>query len=581
MLGGLALFLTGMDTMSDSLTALTGGTLKKVIGRITKNRFFAFLFGTAVTAVVQSSSAITVLSVGLVNSGLIELTKAIGLIIGANLGTTATAWVLSLNAIDGESLLMTIIKPSFFSPFLAVFGIAMKMFSPSEKEKNVGSVLLGFSVMMIGMNLMSQAVSPLRDVPVIKDTLVSFSNPVLGFLVACGFAVLIQSSDAIIGIVQAFALSMGITFGMSIPLICGAQVGTCITALLSSLGTSNNGKRTALLNLYYNLLKTIPFLVIFYALNYAFGFSFLDKEVGGIGIPVFHTLINLAGCAVWLPLSGLIVTLAQRTIPLSEREKQEQANTLTILDKNFLVTPGIAIQQADKAVILLSKTVGEAFKAVIGTQQDQQSDERAKLLCERSEKYQDQIDDYLLEISQRDIEREERAYLHLLASANTAFGRMAKVAERILGMSGGITASFDKITSEDHREINILGDSIYEILQLTIAGFTTRTKTISRTIRYYREEIVDLGSIIKRRFIRRIHEEGRERSQDTLFTDICYAQEQLIDYCDMIADALLRYDAETGGTGEPDTGTDDRKREQIHMLFQDKYEVVLGSPKDE
>ena len=298
MLGGLALFMTGMDTLSNSLTALTGGTLNRVIGRITKNRFLAFLFGAVVTAVVQSSSAITVLSVGLVNSGLIALSKAAGLIIGANLGTTATAWILSLNSISGESLLLTIIKPSFFSPFLGVIGVAMRMFGRSEKKKNLGSVLLGFSIMMIGMNLMSQAVSPLREVPAIKNALVSFSNPFLGFAVACGFAVLIQSSDAVIGIVQAFALSIGITFGMSIPLICGAQVGTCVTAMLSSLGTSNNGKRTAFLNLYYNLLKTIPFLVIFYLLNSIFGFSFLEREVGGTGIPIFHTLLNILGSAI-------------------------------------------------------------------------------------------------------------------------------------------------------------------------------------------------------------------------------------------------------------------------------------------
>lgn len=574
MLGGLALFLTGMDTLSESLTSLTGGTLKKVIGRITKNRFFAFIFGAAVTAIVQSSSAITVLSVGLVNSGLIEISKAAGLIIGANLGTTATAWVLSLNAIDGESLIMTLIKPSTFSPFLAIIGVAMRMFGKSEKKRSVGSVLLGFAIMMIGMNLMSQAVSPLRDVPVIRKTLVSFTNPVLGFLFACAFAMLIQSSDAVIGIVQAFALSMGITFGMAIPLICGAQVGTCVTAMLSSLGASNNGKRTALINLYYNLLKTIPFMAIFYSLNAVMGFSFLGNEVGGVGIPVFHTLVNLLGSVIWLPLSNVLVALAMRTLPLSEREKQDQANTLTILDDNLLVTPEIAIEQANTAVTLLSRTVDDAFISVVGAQGDPQMAEKVDILCERSEKYQTQIDDYLMKISECDIDRESRAYLNLISIANTAFGRMGKLADRMFELIGRYAASADVSTEDEGDGFNVLGDSIYEIMQLTIKGFTAKSSSISQTIRCYREEIMDLTSIVKKRYVREMHEKGLEMNPDNLFSDTSYILEQLIDYCDMIADALIRYNSEIGEEKQADTGTDERTRRHIHMLFEDKYEAL-------
>ena len=574
MLGGLALFLTGMNMMSESLTTLTGGVLDRVIGKITKNRFFAFLFGTVLTAIVQSSSAITVLSVGLVNSGIIELSKAMGLITGANLGTTATAWMLSLNAIDGESILLTVIKPSFFSPFLAIVGVAMTMFCRSEKKKTIGSVLLGFSVMMIGMNLMSQAVSPLKEVPAIKNTLVSFTNPALGFLFACAFAVLIQSSDAVIGILQAFALSMGITFGMAIPLICGAQVGTCITALLSSLGASNNGKRTALLNLYYNLLKTIPFLIIFYLLNHAFGFSMLGEEVGGIGIPAVHTLVNLIGCVIWLPLSNVIVSMAKRTIPLSEREIQEQANVLTMLDENLLGTPAIALEQTDRAVILLSSTVGEAFLTAVDMREDPGLSGKVLMLCERIRKYTEQIDNYLLKISERDIGRQDRALVSLLSMANTSFGRMGKVAERLVGIAESMAAAAEALTEDDLRDMSVLGDSIYEIMQLTINGYSTRTKTISQTIQYYREEIMKISEIAKSRFIRRIHEDGRGRTKGSCYTDVCYAQEQLIDYCDMIADALIRYDMAIGEKQEVNAVTDEQTRQRIHAIFRDKYEML-------
>ena len=574
MLGGLALFLSGMNTMSDSLASMTGGALDHLIDKVTRNRFLAFLFGAGLTALVQSASATTVLTVGLVNSGMIEFTKAIGLIIGANLGTTATAWLLSLNAIGGQSLLMTIIKPSFFSPFLAITGVVLTMFCRSKKKKDIGSALLGFSIMMIGMNLMSQAVAPLKEIPAITDLLVSFTNPVVGFLFACAFAMLVQSSDAVIGIVQAFALSVGITYGMAIPLICGAQVGTCITSLISSLGTSNNGKRTALLNLYYNLLKTIPFMVIFYLLNHFFSFGFLDQSVGGIGIPVFHTLINLFGTAVWLPLSNVIVRLAQKTIPLSEKEKQEQANTLTMLDENLLATPGLAIMQADKAVTLLSGTVSEAFLATTAMRQDPGMSDQAQILYERIRRYVEQINDYLTRISAREIGEEESATLALLMSGNTAFGRMGRVAERVLGMRYDIAGSASKITEQDRREIIIVDQAIHEVLQLTFRGYAARTPNVSRTIRFYTEEVMEIGDIVKKRFMQRFHEDGRQRSGSTLFTDICYAEEQLIDYCDMIADALIRYDRETGKTRQANTISDEQLRAQVHGIFRDKFEEL-------
>jgi phosphate:Na+ symporter len=574
MLGGLALFLAGMSMMSDSLASMTGGSLDHLIDRVTKNKFLAFLFGAVLTALVQSASATTVLTVGLVNSGMIEFTKAIGLIIGANLGTTATAWVLSLNAIGGESLIMTIIKPSFFSPFLGIIGVGMTMFSRSAKKKTIGSALLGFAIMMIGMNLMSQAVAPLKEIPAITDILMKLSNPVLGFLFACAFAMLVQSSDAVIGIVQAFALSIGITYGMAIPLICGAQVGTCITSLISSLGASNNGKRTALLNLYYNLLKTIPFMVIFYALNAVMKFSFMDQSVGGIGIPVVHTCVNLFGSAVWLPLSGVIVRLAQKTIPLSEREKQEQANTLTMLDENLLAMPGLALMQADRAVTLLSDTVGQTLQTVMFLGREPEKQEEAQILCERSLRYEEQIDEYLVQISARELGKVDSAAVALLTAGNTAFGRMGRVADRLLGMISELRESAEQMTEQDRREILIVGEAIQEVIQLTFKGYKARTPNISRTIRCYTEEVMALGDIVKKRFMKRVHEDGRQRSGSTLFTDICYAEEQLVDYCDMIAEALIRYDRENGESRQGNSVSDQQLRRQVHEMFRDKFEEL-------
>ncbi len=574
MLGGLALFLFGMSTMSDSLSSMTGGVLDRIIGMITKNRWMAFAFGTIMTAIVQSSSAITVLAVGLVNSGIIALAQAIGLVIGANLGTTATAWLLSLNGIEGQSLLMTLIKPSSFSPFLAIIGVAMVMFTHSDKKKKVGSALLGFAVMMIGMNLMSQAITPLREVPALQKMLVGFSNPLLGFLFAAAFTMLIQSSDATVGIVQAFAMSMDITYGMAIPLVCGAQLGTCITSILSSVGTSNNGKRTALLNLYYNLFKTVPFLLIFYAINHVMRFSFLGQAVDGVDIPLFHTLVNLIGAAVWLPLSNVIVSLTNRTIPFSAEEKEEQANVLTMLDPILLSTPRIALEQAEKAVLQLAETAEEAFSVFRNQNTEHGFEKTVQTLCRRIERYRDQIEKYITDISLNCVEPGLASQVTLLTNANTAFSNIGMQVSKILDIYKEIQASGTSPSDSDKTEIHVFGSAISEIIAITVTGFELKSASLYETIQLYREEISEMGETVKRRHIRRMHREEGRKTLSTLFFDICYTEEQLIDSCDMMADALIKFSKQEGNVDKLSKEAVEKKRQQIKALFQDKYSIL-------
>ena len=489
LVGGLALFLFGMDTMSGSLGQMTGSVLGKLTGFISKNRITAFLFGTGLTALVQSSSAITVLSVGLVGAGIIELGNAAGLIIGANLGTTATAWLLSLNAVDGRSLLMTLIKPSSFSPFLAIIGVGLTMFAKSQKTKTAGSALLGFSVMMIGMNMMSSGVSPLKDIPALKSLLVSFSNPFLGFGFALFFTMLIQSSDATIGIVQAFALSVGITFGSAIPLICGAQVGTCITAMISSLGASNNGKRTAFINLYYNLLKVVPFMIVFYILNAVFHFGFLGTGVGAIGIPMMHTLINLIGSAIWLPAAGMIVMLARKTIPLSQEEKEERENTLVMLDPLLLSSPAFALQQTEKAVNLLAETVSRAVEILVQEKEDPDSDSKIRMLCKRGEMYKNQIADYLMDIASENILDEEAPQHALFVNANTALGRIGTVTLQVLDRMAEIRSEKEEVIESLKQERFVFGQAVNEIIQMTVLSLKLKEPSLFATVQVYHEEI--------------------------------------------------------------------------------------------
>ena len=574
MAGGLALFMFGMNAMSKSLSTLTGGMLDKLLGVVTKNRFTAFLFGTALTAVVQSSSAVSVLTVGLVNSGIILMQQALGLLIGGGLGSTATAWLLSLNALDGESILMTIIKPSTFAPFLALIGVAITLFAKKQKTINIANSLVGFSIMMIGMNLMSQGVAPLKELPALKNALVSFSNPIIGFLVACGITMLIQSSDATIGIVQAFALSMGLSFGSAIPLICGAQVGTCVTAMISSLGTSNNGKRTALINLYYSLLKVVPFMLLFYTVNAIFHFPFLEKSVGGIGIPLFHSAINIFGALLWIPFGGFIVLLAQKTIPLSEEEKLAQENKLTMLDENLLSNTPIALDQTDRAISTLGDTVEETMRSLLQFDADNRNE--TLILFERIKQYRDQIDNYITKLSANTSDTNEAAFILLLTNANTAFGEIGLISEAILNYSDKLSemGSSGMIKETDKTEVRVLGDSIAEILELTIMGYETKDVRLSETIQTYREEVMRISETLKARHYKRMHgAEGRLIST-TLFTDIFYTQERLIDYCDIVADSLIKYNRTIGAHSEKTPENAAKAKKHIHALFKDKYEIL-------
>ena len=571
MLGGLALFLFGMDTMSDSLSRMTGGILDKAVGFITKNRFTAFLFGLGLTSIVQSSSAVSVLTVGLVNSGIIGLNNAVGLLMGANLGTTVTAWLLSLNAIKGDSLLLTIVKPSSFSPFLAIVGVGMTMFARSERRKTIGRAILGFGIIMIGMGLMSDSVAPLKDSPTLENLLAGASNPLIAFLASLLVTMIIQSSDATVGMLQALAINVGITYGIAIPIICGAQIGTCITALLSSLGTSNNGKRTAFLNLYYNLCKTIPFLIIFYGLSTAMHFSFLTSHVGGVGIPFCHSLINILALMVWLPCAKFIVFLASRTIPFSAAEKEEQASQLTMLEPLLLKTPNYAAEQAERAVSILAETVGEAFEALIRF--DGEGAKKVPVLCLRTQRYRDQIEKYLVAISAESLDEETSQKIGFLSVVSQAFGNIGGLTGRIQDIRNEMEGDRG-LTDGDWTELRIFGEAVNEILTVTIAGVEQKKVPLSALIEIYQEEITRMSDQIKLRRLRRIHEEEPRRALTTLSLDVFYAEEKLLDHCDAVADAINRYAPQNDERPALSAEEAQKRRAQVRELFQDKYGML-------
>ena len=347
LVGGLALFLFGMDAMGNGLEKLSGGRLEKLLEKLTSNRFKAVALGALVTAVIQSSSATTVMVVGFVNSGIMKLAQAVGIIMGANIGTTMTSWILSLSSIEGDAFLIKMLKPSSFSPILALIGIILIMFCKSEKKKNVGTILIGFAILMTGMDQMSAAVKPLKDVPEFTNILLMFSNPILGMLAGLILTAIIQSSSASVGILQALCATGAVPFGTALPIIMGQNIGTCVTAIISSIGTSKNAKRAAAVHLFFNIIGTVVFMIVFYTINAIVPFEFLNIPADSKGIATIHTLFNIGATCLLLPFAGLLEKLALLAIRDS-KEDQEKENIFKVLDPRFLDTPGIALEQCKK-----------------------------------------------------------------------------------------------------------------------------------------------------------------------------------------------------------------------------------------
>ena len=349
LLGGLALFLYGMDIMGEGLKRLSGGKLESILRKLTSNPLKGVLVGLVVTGIIQSSSATTVMVVGFVNSGIMNLSQAVSVIMGANIGTTVTSWILSLAGIQGESFLIKMLEPSSFSPVLAFIGIILVMFSRNEKKNDVGTILLGFAVLMTGMLSMSSAVAPLADIPEFGQLMTMFSNPVLGLIAGAVFTAIIQSSSASVGILQALCATGIIQYSVALPVIMGQNIGTCITAILSAVGANRNSKRAALIHLFFNLIGTTTFMIVFYTLNVFFHFAFLDQQADEKGIAIIHSCFNIGATILLLPFSKLLVKLACVALPVKEYEKKEIDHCVELLDERFLEEPAFAVGQAKEA----------------------------------------------------------------------------------------------------------------------------------------------------------------------------------------------------------------------------------------
>ncbi|MBO5352132.1 MAG: Na/Pi cotransporter family protein [Lachnospiraceae bacterium] len=548
LVGGLALFLFGMDAMGKGLEKLSGGRLERLLERLTSNHFKAVALGALVTAVIQSSSATTVMVVGFVNSGIMKLGQAIGIIMGANIGTTMTSWILSLSSIEGDSFFIKMLKPSSFSPILALVGIIFIMFCKSEKKKNIGTILIGFAILMTGMDQMSAAVKPLQDVPEFTNILLMFSNPVLGLLAGLVLTAVIQSSSASVGILQALCATGAVPFGTALPIIMGQNIGTCVTAILSSIGTSKNAKRAAAVHLFFNIIGTTVFMIVFYTINAFMPFEFLNDAADASGIATIHSLFNVGATCLLLPFAGLLEKLAMVVIKDSKEDK-EKDDIFKVLDVRFLETPGFALEQCKKLTDDMARVTKESLFGAIDLL-DNYSEKREKELVEMEnlvDRYEDELGAYLVKISSRNLSSEES---HTVNTLLHSIGNWERISDHALNLCDAAKEIYEKkisFSTAATEELGVFTRAIKDILNMTVEAFEYDDIRMAKKVEPLEEVIDQLNIKIKNRHVQRLRAGECTIELGFVLNDILTNYERVSDHCSNVAVSIIQtgdYDVE-------------------------------------
>ena len=534
--GGLAFFLYGMNTMSKSLEKMAGGKLERLLKRMTSNPVKSLLLGAGITIAIQSSSAMTVMLVGLVNSGVMELGQTIGVIMGSNIGTTLTAWILSLTGIQSESIFVNMLKPENFSPLVALAGIILIMGSKRQKRRDVGRIMVGFSILMYGMELMSDAVSPLADMPEFASLLTAFQNPLLGVLVGTVFTGIIQSSAASVGILQALALTGSITYGMAIPIIMGQNIGTCVTALLSSIGVNRNAKRVAVIHISFNVIGTVVCLVLFYGGNLIFDFSFMDWTVGAVGIAFCHTVFNVFTTLMLLPFSRQLEKLARRLI-----RTENPAKEFAFLDPLLIRTPSVAISECVSMACRMGETARDnvllAMEQLSGF-----SEEREAQILENEDKldtYEDRLGSYLVEVSQHGVSMADIRTVSRLLHAIGDFERIGDHAINIQDSARELHEKELRFSPTAEKELQVLGTALEDILFQAVSSFNQDDPAAAKAVEPLEETIDQLTEEIRMRHIQRLQTGECTIQLGFVLNDLLTNLERVSDHCSNIAVCVI------------------------------------------
>lgn len=554
MVGGLALFLYGMHLMGEGLSKASGGRLEMILEKLTNNPLKAFLVGTGVTAVIQSSSATTVMVVGFVNSGIMRLEQAVNVIIGANVGTTITAWLLSLSGIEGDSFFIRILKPSSFAPVLAIIGVVFITFCKKVKRKDIGCIMAGFAILMIGMDTMSEAVGVLAEVPEFTKILTMFSNPILGLLAGLVLTAVIQSSSASVGILQAISKTGAVSYATAIPVIMGQNIGTCVTALISSIGASRAAKRAALMHLYYNIVKTSLFMIVFYSINAFFPFEFLSSVASPLGIAIVHSAFNIAACIVLLPFSQLLVKAVYLTIPKEEREKtlSEVESELKTLDPRFLEMPGLAIDRSRQVAISMAHYAQRAMDTAMSLleQYDPAKAEEVSVLEKDVDRFEDELGTYLVKVSSKDLSEKESHTLSVLLHCIGDFERISDHALNIKEAADEMAQKDMHFSEKATEELQVFSGAIREILGTAIAAFEQDDLSTAELVEPLEEVIDQLNIEVKKRHVKRLRKGKCTIELGFVLSDITTNFERVADHCSNIAVCLLQVNEDSFETHE-------------------------------
>ena len=538
MLGGLALFLYGMQVMGDGLAKISGGKLEKILENLTSSKLKAVLLGLGVTAVIQSSSATTVMVVGFVNSGIMKLTQAVGIIMGANIGTTVTAWILSLAGIESNNFFMSLLKPSSFAPILALIGIVLLMFTKNSRKKDIGAILVGFAVLMFGMDTMSAAVKPLADVPEFTNLLLAFSNPIAGVLAGTVLTAIIQSSSASVGILQALCVTGAVPYSAAFPIIMGQNIGTCVTALLSAIGANKNAKRAAMIHLYFNIIGTVVFLSVFYILNAAVQFPFMDAMATPAAIAVTHSVFNVTATLLLLPFSNLLVKLACMTIRDSSEdvEAAKEDQEFLILESRFLEKPAFAVEQGRTAARRMAEDSWKALKASFEVLHDY-SEEKAQKITKMESKvdrYEDELGTYLVQLNNKDLSETDSHSVSMMLHCIGDFERISDHAVNIKESADELHAKGLSFSVYAKAELRVLTAAVTKIVETAFSVFDEHDITKASEIEALEELIDELTKEMKRRHINRLRSGECTIEMGFILSDLITSMERIADHCSNI-----------------------------------------------
>ena len=537
MIGGLCLFLFGMNLMGQALEKRAGGKMRTLLGKMTGRKMIGFLTGLGITAVIQSSSATTVMVVGFVNSGLLTLRQAINVIMGANVGTTVTAWLLSLGGISSGALWVKLLKPSSFTPVLALIGIVLYMFCKSSKKKDTGMILLGFATLMFGMETMTGAVSGLKDVPGFQKLFLTFTNPALGVLAGAVLTAIIQSSSASVGILQALAVTGQVSYGAAIPIIMGQNIGTCVTALLSAIGTNKTARRAAVVHLMFNIIGTVVWLSVFSLVRLLFAPALLAQPATMFGIAVAHSVFNVLCTALLLPLSGMLEKLALWIVP--ETKKGEEQTTL--LDERLLATPPLALERCHELVTRMAEDAGAALKASLETVKkfDPQAAWRIREDENRTDQYEDAVSTYLIRLSAEPLNQADSEETTAMLKYIGDFERIADHAVDILKSAEEMRDKEISFSPEAAREMDVLMRAVEEILTLTFRAFHENDAQLASRVEPLEQVIDTLKEELRTRHILRMTKGECSAEAGFVWSDLLTSLERTADHCSNVAGCVM------------------------------------------